>query len=178
MNFEITSTPKLESYWVIPGRFRAGEYPGAILDVEAREKLRWLLAQQINYFLDLTEDGEYDLKPYLNLLMDEASLCKREVIHTRIPIYDLTTPSGDQMVEILDTIDTALSDNRNIYLHCYGGKGRTGVVVGCYLTRHGTSGSDALELIKKLRSNLSGSFEQSPETALQKRMVLEWTVGK
>ena len=82
------------------------------------------------------------------------------------------------MVEILDTIDTALSDGRNIYLHCYGGKGRTGVVVGCYLTRHGMSGSEALELIKKLRRNMNGDSGQSPETTLQKRMVLEWTVGK
>ena len=68
MNSGITSTPKLESYWVLPERFKAGEYPGSILEDEARVKLRWLLVQQIDFFLDLTEVGEFNLKPYLNFL--------------------------------------------------------------------------------------------------------------
>ncbi len=178
MNSGNTATPKLESYWVLPGRFRAGEYPGSVLDDEARAKLRWLLAQHIDFFLDLTEMGESNLKPYHHFLMDEAGVFEREVIHKRMSIRDLSTPSRKEMVEILDTIDTALSDGRNIYLHCFGGKGRTGVVVGCHLTRHGMSGSEALDLIKKLRSNMNGDSGQSPETTSQKRMVLEWTVGK
>ncbi|MBA3406233.1 MAG: dual specificity protein phosphatase family protein [Gemmatimonadaceae bacterium] len=32
----------------------------------------------------------------------------------------------------------------SIYVHCWGGVGRTGTVVGCYIVRHGRTGDDAL----------------------------------
>ena len=36
------------------------------------------------------------------------------------------------MVAILDSLDTAIADEHTIYLHCWGGIGRTGTVVGCW----------------------------------------------
>jgi protein-tyrosine phosphatase len=93
-------------------------------------------------------------------------------------IRDFSTPSTDEMMDMLDTIDSALSDGHNIYLHCFGGKGRTGTVVGCYLARHGMPGSQALEMINTLRKNIKEDSGQSPETESQRRMVLEWTMGK
>ncbi len=178
MNLEAATNPIYKSYWVIPRRFRAGEYPGSIQDDEARAKLRWLLAQQIDFYLDLTVPGEADLKPYRLLLDDEASLIQKAVIHKRLSIQDFSTPSNEEMVGILDAIDTALAEGHNIYLHCFGGKGRTGTVVGCYLTRHGMPGGDALEMIKMFRKNIPEDSGQSPETEPQRRMVLEWTMGK
>jgi protein-tyrosine phosphatase len=71
----------------------------------------------------LTEAWEYDLKTYLNVLFEEASKAQKAVIHKRMSIRDLTTPKEEKMVEILDTIDMALSPGRNIYMHCFGGKG-------------------------------------------------------
>jgi protein-tyrosine phosphatase len=163
---------------VIPSRFRAGEYPGSIQETEARGKLRWLLEQQTDFFLDLTEAGEYDLKPYKNILHEEASQIQKAVLHKRIPINDLSTPVEETMVGILDTIDLALSEGRNIYMHCFGGKGRTGTVVGCYLARHGMPGKGALEMIQELRRNIKDDPGHSPETEGQRRMVLEWTKGR
>ena len=177
MKIEAAVYPLPKSYWVIPRRFRAGEYPGSILDDAARGKLRWLLDQGTNYFLDLTVAGEADLKPYLPLLRDEASQTQRRFTHKRMSIRDFATPSTEEMVEILDTIDLALAEGHNIYLHCFGGRGRTGTVVGCYLTRHGMPGGDALEMIKVFRKNIQEDSGQSPETESQRRMVLEWTTG-
>jgi protein-tyrosine phosphatase len=178
MNAKTSSHPINNSYWVIPEHFRAGEYPGSILDHEAKAKLRWLIEQRIDYFLDLTEAGESGLKPYIHLLEEVSSQYQSVVMHKRISIRDLSTPSTEEMLQILDTIDVSLSEGHNIYIHCYGGKGRTGTVVGCYLTRHGMPGSEALEWIKMLRKNIHGDAGRSPETESQRRMVLEWTVGK
>jgi protein-tyrosine phosphatase len=100
------------------------------------------------------------------------------VLHKRIPIKDLSTPVEETMVEILDTIDLALSEGRNIYMHCFGSKGRTGTVVGCYLARHGMPGKGALEMIQELRRNIKDDPGHSPETKGQRRMVLEWTKGQ
>lgn len=47
----------------------------------------------------------------------------------------MRTPTVDQMRAILDAIDRAAGSI--VYVHCWGGHGRTGTVAGCYLVRHG-----------------------------------------
>ena len=49
-----------DAYWVEPGLLMAGEYPGAKDELEARLKLRWLLQQGIDVWVDLTEPGNRD----------------------------------------------------------------------------------------------------------------------
>jgi protein-tyrosine phosphatase len=178
MNGEKTSLHHQKSYWVIPERFRAGEYPGAVDEGEARVKIRCLLDKGLISFLDLTQPGEYDLVPYHDLLIDEANRCNITVYYHRIPIQDFTPPARETMVAILDALDSELTGGRNIYLHCFGGKGRTGTVVGCYLVRHGMAGKDALMMIQELRKEISLQAENSPETDEQRRMVLEWKIGQ
>jgi protein-tyrosine phosphatase len=178
MNVDEATIPIQESYWVIPCRFRAGEYPGSPHQNEARKRLRWLLEQNTNFIIDLTEAGEAGLYPYLDLLLDEANKIQKVVIYKRMPIQDFNTPPIKKMVEILDALDSALAEGMNIYLHCYGGKGRTGMVLGCHLVRHETPANQALNKILALRSEIPGRDEQSPETEGQKRMVMEWKQGQ
>jgi Polymorphic toxin system, DSP-PTPase phosphatase len=168
------SKPICESYWVISDHFRAGEYPGAATDEEIRLNLGWLLEGGANLFIDLAELGEAGLHPYDQFLVEESLLSSKAAMYKRIPLRDFDTPPVEMMVEILDTIDLALSLGKNIYLHCHGGKGRTGTVVGCYLVRHGLEGSEALERIQELRKDIQGSANKSPETEGQIRMVLKW----
>ena len=66
--------PIEDSYWIEPGKLLAGEYPGARDEGEARHKLRRLLDAGITLFIDLTEAGEYGLKPYASLLPGEAAI--------------------------------------------------------------------------------------------------------
>ena len=166
--------PIHDSYEVVPGRFRAGEYPSSTEEIEAYAKARWLLDCGYNCFVDLTEIGEYNLRDYGSILkIEEANFCLTS-IHKRIPIVDMHIPSKKQMTNILDTIDTALENSHQIYLHCYGGIGRTGTVVGCYLVRHGLSGQEALSRITELRSDIPDGWKQSPETEEQCEMILNW----
>jgi protein-tyrosine phosphatase len=167
-----------ESYWVIHKRFRVGVDPGSILGDEARRKFRWLLDPGTNLILDLTDEGEAGLKPYFHLLDEEAIKINRPVVYKRIPIQDFGRPSPEKMVEILDTIDAGLSEGKNTYLHCRGGRGRTGTVVGCHLARHGILGEKALEMIQELRKDIPGNYKESPETDGQRRMVMEWIKGQ
>ena len=164
-----------DSYWVLPGRFLAGEYPCSVNEDEARGKLRWLLEQGINYWLDLTEAGESGLIPYTHLLTEEAAQVGRKVSHTRLSIPDMGTPSPQHMSHILDQLDEALQLGCAIYLHCYGGIGRTGTVVGCYLVRHGMSGPKAIAQIAQWRSATPDGWKPSPETRPQTDLVLRWS---
>ena len=59
------------SYWVVPGRFAAGEYPGAQKRREAAVRLRTLLGAGINHFIDLTRRAD-GLAPYVRIAQEQA----------------------------------------------------------------------------------------------------------
>ncbi len=80
------SVPPLpNTYWVIPGRFLAGEYPGGEDEESTRRRLNRLHDAGINYFLDLTEENE--LTPYRQFLPAETK-------YLRHPIPDEEVPSA------------------------------------------------------------------------------------
>ena len=130
---DLPEPPIPNSYWVKPGRFAAGEYPGAPDLGSAEAKLRDMLEAGIDHFIDLT--GEADrLKPYIQIAEKEASHLGRSVNRESHPITDLSVPRRpEEMTSILDAIDNALDNDRTVYVHCWGGVGRTGTVVGCWL---------------------------------------------
>jgi protein-tyrosine phosphatase len=51
----------------------------------------------------------------------------------RTPIRDGGCPTIDELRAILDRIDAELARGEVVYVHCGGGHGRTGTVVGCWL---------------------------------------------
>jgi len=166
--------PEVDSYWIIPGRFMAGEYPSAQNEKTARKKISWLFHKKLNHFIDLTELGEYGLQSYRRFLSENEINIGFEITYQQFPITDMQTPTHEQMRDILNAIDEALNSGKNIYLHCFGGIGRTGTVVGCYLVRHGMEGYQALEQIARWRFNTSQGWRISPETKQQRNFVLSW----
>jgi protein-tyrosine phosphatase len=166
--------PIPESYWVKPGRLLAGEYPAAAYVGRTRERLGLFLESGINTFFDLTLPHE--LPPYLPILREEASERGVKVQHIRFPILDHNIPPRGTMTAILDTINSALTRGRNIYIHCWGGIGRTGTTVGCYLVRHGLAGDQALKELAGLWKDVpkSSYFPRAPETDRQVEYVLKW----
>jgi hypothetical protein len=169
--------PPIETYWVIPGKFLAGEYPGTrlIYDPRLALKLDYLLEGKISYFIDLTEPGA--MNPYQENLFEEAGRLGYKVEYHRFPIPDLDVPPPAKMNELLDKLDTSLAAGQVVYLHCWGGIGRTGTVVGCYLVRHGLTGEQALARLVELRTGLADAWRRSPETDAQCQMVLDWNLS-
>jgi hypothetical protein len=166
--------PLHESYWVEADRFLAGEYPGAEDEFTTRKRLTALLNAGFDTFIDLTGPGE--LQPYQPLLAEEAQSYGMQVACLRFPIGDFGLPGREQMVQILDSIDSALAAGHRIYLHCWGGIGRTGTTVGCYLVRHGRTGLDALHHLSELWKGVpkSDRHPRSPETPAQVDFILNW----
>jgi predicted protein tyrosine phosphatase len=166
-----------DSYWVIPDKLLAGEYPGARTEAEARAKLRALLDAGVRAFIDLTEAGEYGLRPYWPLVQQLAAERNIRVTHTRLSIPDMGAPEPAHMHIILQTIDGYLAAGQPVYVHCYGGIGRTGTVVGCHLVQQGVTGAAALAEIARRRQGTPDGYRQSPETEEQRRLVLAWRAG-
>jgi hypothetical protein len=169
------STPIADSYWVVDRLLLAGEYPGALDDACAGRKLDGFLDAGIRVFVDLTEavDG---LKPYQHILEEQARARGVRVEHVRAPIKDLGVPTAKSLRTLLSRIAANVHAGVPSYVHCWGGIGRTGTVVGCWMVeREGLSGEAALQRIVDLRKNTPDGFKRSPETPEQRDMVLGWT---
>jgi protein-tyrosine phosphatase len=109
-------------------------------------------------------------------LAEEAGYFGRQVEYRRFSIGDFGLPSEETMKSILDTIDAALEAGKKIYVHCWGGVGRTGTVVGCYLVRHGMNGQQALIQLSQWWQKVPKSrvHTRSPETDRQAEFVRNW----
>ena len=181
----------LPFYWVVPGRLAAGPYPGARDRVGCEKKLRELLSHGVRSFVDLTEPGEVSrlglLASYDEALSQVAQDADGGTAYRRFAVADLSVPTPLTMLQVLDHLDAEVAAGRPVYVHCLGGKGRTGTVVGCYLLRHAArllrpgepvSPRSALEHLVRLRA-IQGVPDPwgSPQTICQFAFVQSWVEG-
>jgi hypothetical protein len=151
----------LPAHYAVGDDLLAGAYPGSPEAVVALER------RGVTLFVDLTHPSD-PLDPYERLL-DRS----HRVAH---PIPDMGTPTAGLVMRILDDIDAARADGGTVYVHCWGGVGRTGTVIGCWLVRHGLDEGDPIARIAQLRAGLTGT-RPSPETAGQAALVRGWRRG-
>jgi hypothetical protein len=162
----------IDAYWAVPGRLLAGEYPGARLKQEAAAELDALLDSGATCFVDLTEEGEGPpLRPYGALLRTRAAARGTHVTVLRFCVPDVGVPTSWQMRAILSAIGIALNAEETVYVHCWGGVGRTGTVIGCRLVEDGIPALEVLSRIAELRS---ATARVSPETSEQRSFVTSW----
>lgn len=166
--------PILESYWVDPGRFLAGEHPGGFDNSESPRRIAEFLAAGIDSFFDLTQ--AHELAAYESVLKEQAAIHGIDAKYHRFPIPDHHVPTPGTMTAILDALDDALAAGQNIYVHCWGGVGRTGTTVGCYLVRHGMTNEEALAQVGEWFKTMPKHtfFPSSPETDRQIQFVRAW----
>ena len=157
-------------YWVVSGKLLAGEYPRDKGEESSRAKINALLSAGIKSFIDLTEEDE-GLFSYSDLI-GEAS-------HQRFPIRDISIPSSSDFTKsVLDAIDSNIRQDKMTYVHCWGGVGRTGLIIGCWLARHKEGDTSALNRLRDLwRECPKSSRRKTPETPEQEQYVLGWRKG-
>ena len=143
------SRPLFQSYYLGERNIYAGEYPGDKYGEKAEAKIKQMTHFGVRHYIDLTEEGE--LVPYAHLLPKDAT-------YTRFPIRDCGIPSSLDAVEVLLNHIRELSkrDDGYVYIHCWGGVGRTGTIVACYLAK---------ESFETTMKNLRYQFSEMPKSA-------------
>ncbi len=167
--------PIPNSYWATP-LLLACEYPWTPKN-PMKPKLDNLLKAGVRTFIDLTECGE--LSPYANVLCCRAALLGIDTLsieYHRFPIRDRSIPeSVDYMSRVFEVLRDNEKRGRISAVHCRGGIGRTGMVIGCWLVESGVAkdGQDALAIIAREWRTVEKCtrYPHSPETGAQFEFV-------
>lgn len=165
----------------------AGEYPGDKTEMMCKAKLSDVV-RKCSFFFDLTESGE--LIPYEYYLTNEGKgqihhARHKKLLHVRFPIQDSGVPESTYSVtRLLDSIihigKSTEGSGDGIYIHCWGGVGRTGTIVAClYAYMLKAKGFSAESIYEQAMRSLNDSFSRcpkskyriSPETREQKNFV-------
>ena len=170
--------PHANCYWVLPGALLAGQHPGSFDPAAQQAAVGALLDAGIRQWLDLTTDDE-PLPDYRAALAGCAEARSLHVQVQQLPIIDFSVPKPALMRRILDTLHAALQARQPIYLHCHGGVGRTGTVVGCCLVEHGYTPEQALALLARKWQVMEKRVRAPapPETDEQRDFILNWMPG-
>lgn len=172
---------KVNHYLVQSGLF-AGEYPGHQDPEVARVRLGQLVEKGVRTFIDLTsdqdrEDGLSPYDPHFASVDGGRSLGLRR--HS-FQIPDMGIPSDPGVMRgALDRIRGEIAAGRPCYVHCWGGIGRTGTAVGCWLRDSGLDGEAALERVQGLYGSHMDAdklsrYPRSPQQPVQLRYVMDW----
>ena len=152
------------------GTVLAGEYPADPVDpIRTSEKVNLLCDAGVRTFVDLTTEHD-GMAPYDSQLAAAAQARGLDLRHVNIPITDMSIASVEIYDQILGVIHDA-QERGIVYVHCWGGIGRTGTVIGCLLVDDGHDADDALRLIEAARADTKKARRTSPETAAQIQII-------
>lgn len=180
--------PTLSSNWVVPGMVMAGAYPGALDDRENELQLKRVLNKGIDTFvclqleLDdeiLEEDWRHGnaLRPYF---VDARRYSKKPLIWRHLPILDGDAAPDDLMEALVCDLLDDLKEGRVLYVHCWGGHGRAGIVVCLLLAAlYGISVTEAFKRVQAYHDcRIEPQGVKSPTTVVQrsqvKRLLQKW----
>lgn len=172
---------KVNHYQVQDGLF-AGEYPGHPSPNVAETRVRELVDRGIVTFIDLTSraDASLGLLPYEPAFLEIDPKGGKGLRHHSFEIPDMGIPSGPEVMRgVLDLIRSEIAAGRTCYVHCWGGIGRTGTAVACWLRETGMDADTALAEVQRLYDahmdeRKRARYPRSPQQPGQLQYVREW----
>ena len=159
--------------WRVDDVLLAGEFPATVDDpVRSDEKFHVLIDAGIRTFIDLTDAETTDahLEPYEPRLAKAAGDRRLDLRRVNLPIPDRGV-ADDQRY---DAILAAIASNRSrggVYVHCWGGVGRTGTVIGCVLAAAGYDHDSIEQRMTDLRAGTSKAQRRCPENDAQLEVI-------
>jgi len=176
--------------------FYAGAFPGEINDMENDENLIKLLNAGFDTFVcmmseynpaALESQWRYDpriVRPYMNdikrILANKDkyptlnAAVSADITFKHYPIKDMRTILDSETLQAAREVIDLLKAGKKVYLHCWGGHGRTGVIVCIVLCELcGITAEESFEICQKCHDVRENNCLQtpSPQTTLQREQV-------
>lgn len=179
--------PHPESNKVIDGLY-AGAFPSDINDLRNDINLIQILNRDVSVWVSLQKELDENcpkwkwlqtgVRPYMvdvrKILQNKSryELLKTENVEAEflhLPIKDLQTTDDHMVIQLAKKLVRMYFQGKKIYIHCWGGHGRTGVVVCIILyLMYGLTADQALEYCEKVHQQrqllaVVWSYEMSEE---------------
>ena len=123
---------------------------GGMSKPKERQDILDLESLNVGLVITLTEDA---------LPQEWFDLTKVQNVH--IPIDDFEAPTFQQIDKFLAAIKEQHEKNKNVVVHCLGGKGRTGTMLACWLVQaKGMLPEDAITFVRTKRPKSIENREQ------------------
>lgn len=136
-----------------PGKLFGGPYP-----YSPQHKKELIEKCAIEVILNLTE------YPYHS--QEAQTFQRRNICVLHLPIQDFGIPSSiEELYDVLSRIDSLISEGKHVYIHCQGGRGRTGMITACLAVHSCLLPPE--KAVRFIRECISGAIE----TDEQKRFV-------
>ena len=132
--------------------------------VNLEEDIATIKSKGITNIITLVSQEELNNKN-LQSFFAEMKSAGLEVYHS--PIVDYGLPAQSQMDSILNYVNKCLDANQNVLIHCMGGYGRSGTVMGCYAQKYLTV-EDPIQYVRNIRG------EDAIETEDQEKFVINY----
>jgi ADP-ribosyl-[dinitrogen reductase] hydrolase len=159
----------VHAWWVQSDQLLAGEYPGHPSPSRARQKVDVLVDAGVRTFVDLTTPADR-LAPYERMVTEVAEARRLDVRHVSFPIPDLGVVADDRYDEVCDVIENGRLRGV-VYVHCWGGVGRTATVIGCVLANEGLCYDEIVARLAALRRGGRKAHRPAPEMPVQHDLI-------
>lgn len=169
------------AYWLSDEKLLCGPTPFAFDREVTAERVEMLIDLGVGVVVSFISREEAARFPDVSEMFDRAVFDNDRPELKRAHLFvwrDGATPAPERTAGMLDVIDVALDEGDVVYAHCWAGRGRTGVIAGCWLARHAVArGEDALQQLATIRLAY-GMNAPSPETRSQRALVRQWQPGQ
>jgi ADP-ribosylglycohydrolase len=164
------------TWWIERDAVLGGPFPGAPTAPEMRAKLEALIDLGVRTFVNLQEPHERGAggNRFPDYTRIASSLSSEPLAFHRIAIKDMTAARMRDVTSAMHAIRDGL-EHGLVYVHCWGGHGRTGTIAGCWLRSTGLTADDALAQIRDARAHDAHlSSMPSPQTPEQRAVIEKW----
>ena len=190
--------PLALSNWVIPGVLCVGGYPSAMAPDQAATYAQAITDAGIDTVLNLMQNNELKrFRQYAGLMEHYyfannsasspapssaaavSTVSPRRMDFLHYPIEDRSIPEdGGTFLGLVAELVSRLVGGSKVYVHCWGGHGRTGTLVSVLLAALYPgllpTPDHALDLCQRLHASRAyNPLHRSPEDGLQKKFVVE-----